>query len=329
MKQMTRFVPVLCAVIALFVQTVSAQQTSFPLDVSVESALVRARPSADAPVSASVFFGDALQAVGRSADGTWLQLQRPAGWINRSVVRLTFDVGALPLTDAVTGVTGSVPIVETGYTVQVIDDRPMYALPDFQSDALATLTINAVLPAIERTPDNQWIQVNYLGTLGWIPVYLAYNPYNVDALPVSPTYAADPNYPTVVIIPPERQLAQIDRLLAYIAVQDALALQLVAYWDQVVNGGIVECAPRSEVVPYYELTEDDLRELPELRSQQRFLRQAADDLNESLAVTAVCGIQVYVDFNGALSNAMNAHVLFRRTRLQMDAARERVLRAAG
>lgn len=329
MKQITIFFLVLCAVIALWVQTVSAQQTGFPLDISVESAFVRALPTADATVTASVFFGDVLQAVGRSADGTWLQLQRPAGWINRSIVRLSFDVGALPLTDTTTGVTGSSPIVDTGYTVQVIDDRPMYALPDFQSQALATLPINAVLPAIERTPDNQWIKVNYLGTLGWIPVYLAYNPYNVDALPVSPTYAADPNYPPVVNIPPERQLAQIDRLLAYIAVQDALALQMVEYWDLLVNGGIVECAPRSEVVAYYAITPDDLRDLPELRPQERFLRQATDDLNESLAVTHVCGIQVYVDFSGALSNAMNAHVLFRRTRLQMDAARERVLGAAG
>jgi hypothetical protein len=329
MKRIGLAFVVLCAVIALRVQAVSGQQTSFPLDVSSDSAFVRALPAADAPVIASVFFGDVLQAVGRSADGTWLQLQRPAGWISRSVVRLSLDIGALPLTDTTTGVTGSSPIVDTGYTVQVIDDRPMYALPDFQAQAVAILAINAVLPAIERTPDNQWIRVNYLGTVGWIPVYLAYNPYNVDALPISPTYAADPNYPPVISIPPERQLAQIDRLLAYLAVQDALALQLVGYWDVVVRGGIVECAPRSEVVAYYTVTPDDVRELPELRPQERFLRQAVDDLNESLAATHVCGIQVYVDFSGARANAMNAHVLFRRTRLQMEAARERVLGAAG
>lgn len=329
MKRMFVSFLVLCALIALWVQAASAQQSGFPLDVSVDSGFVRALPAADAPVIASVFFGDVLQAVGRSADGTWLQLQRPAGWINRSLVRLSFDIGALPLTDTTTGITGTSPIVDTGYTVQVIDDRPMYALPDFQSQPLATPPINAVLPAIERTPDNQWIKVNYLGTLGWIPVYLAYNPYNVDALPVSPTYAADPNYPAIVTIPPERQLAQIDRLLAWIAVQDALALQLVGYWDLVVSGGIVQCTPRSEVVAYYPITPDDLRELPELRPQERFLRRAVDDLNESLAATQVCGIQVYADFEGARANAMNAYVLFRRTRLQMDAARERVLGAAG
>ncbi len=329
MTRITCSFSLLLVLITLCAQTLYAQQTDFPLDVSVDSALVRALPAPDAPVAASVFFGDALQAVGRSADGTWLQLQRPAGWISRSIVRLSFDVGDLPLTDTTTGVTGSSPIIDTGYTVQIIDDRPMRVLPDFQSVELATLPINAVLPAIERTPDNQWIKVNYLGTIGWIPVYLAYNPYDIDALPVSPSYAADPNYPPVVYIPPERQLAQIDRLLAYIAVQDALALQMVEFWDLVVRGGIVECTPRSEVVEYFVITPDDIRDLPELRPQERFLHQAVDDLNESLAATHVCGIQVYVDFYAARSNAINARVLFRRTRLQMEAARERVPQAAG
>lgn len=329
MIRITFLFSLLFMLITLCVQTLYAQQTSFPLDVSVNSAFVRALPATDAPVAGSVFFGDALQAVGRNADGSWLQLQRPVGWINRNVVRLSFDVGALPLTDTTTGVTGGSPIINTGFTVQVIDDRPMRALPNFQSEALATLPLNVVLPAIERTPDNQWIKVNYLGTIGWIPVYLAYNPYNIDALPVSPTYAADPNYPPVIRIPPERQLAQIDRLLGYIAVQDALALQMVQYWDLVVLGGVVECAPRSEVVEYFVITPDDIRELPELRPQERFMHQAVDDLNEALAATHVCGIQVYADFYGARSNAINARVLFRRTRLQMEAARERVLRAAG
>ena len=328
MTRITSIVLLLFTLMTLCLPLVSAQQISFPVDVSAESGFVRALPAADAPVTGSVFFGDALQAVGRSADGTWLQLQRPAGWINRSVVRLTFDVGDLPLTDTTTVVTGSTPIIDTGYTVQIIDDRPVYALPDFQSEALTTLPINAVLPAIERTPNNQWIKVNYLGTIGWIPVYLAHNPYNVDALPVSPTYAADPNYPAVVYVPQERQLAQIDRLLAYITTQDALALEMVQYWDLLVRGGIVECAPRSEVVEYFVITPDDIRELPDLRPQERFMRQATDDLNEALEATQVCGIQVYVDFYGARSNALNARVLFQRTRRQMETARERVLSAA-
>lgn len=48
MKQMPGLLAVLCAVIAQMVQAASPQQIGFPLHVSVESALVRMLPSADA-----------------------------------------------------------------------------------------------------------------------------------------------------------------------------------------------------------------------------------------------------------------------------------------
>ena len=304
---------------------VEAQEAQhYPAQVAVDSAFIRAEPSVDAPAVASVFSGDALRAIGRNVDGTWFEVARPPGWIYRPSLVFTFDPALLPMTDITTGVEGEIPVVDSGFTVQPIDDTVLRIQPERAAQAIADVPIYALLPALERTPDNQWIAVNYRGIVGWLPQFLTRYTFAVADLPVSAAFADDPRYPAVALIPVERQLAQIDRLLAYIEPVDQLANGIANYWNGLRRGQILECQPHTETVPYYAVTLQDLVELPELRQQDRRLREAVDDLNAALALTQTCGIVVTIDFNAAYADAMNARLIFRLVRQRMDALRLRI-----
>lgn len=315
----------LAAFFLIFPAIVDAQEIPyFPVRLAAESAFVRAAPSLDAPAVASVFADDALRAVGRNVDGTWFQVARPEGWIYRASLTYAFDPALLPLTDLTTGVEGETPVVDSGFTVQLIDDAALRARPERAAQAVADIPIYALLPALERTPDNQWILVNYRGHTGWLPQFLARYTFAIADVPISPEFVDDPRYPAVTLIPVERQLAQIDRLLAYIEPLDQLADGVANYWNGLRRGQILECQPHTEVIPYYTITQQDLTELPELRQQDRRLREAVDDLNAALALTQTCGIVVTIDFNAAYADAMNARSIFRLVRGRMDALRLRI-----
>ena len=303
----------------------AAQEMPYlPAQIAVESAFLRAAPSADASSVASVFRGDSLNVVGRNVDGSWFQIARPEGWISRRTLIFTFDPLLLPLTDVTTGVDGETPVVDSGFAVQVIDDTALYVSPERNAAINAEIPIYALLPALERTPDNQWIAVNYRGIIGWLPQFLTRHTFAVSALPISAAYTDDPRYPQVVVIPVETQLAQIDRLLSFIEPLDRLADGIASYWDGLRSGQILECRPFTETLPYYPISDQDRIELPELRQQERLLRQAVGDLNAALLPTQSCGIVISVDFNAAYADANNARTIFRLVRRRMDALRERI-----
>jgi uncharacterized protein YraI len=56
---------------------------------------LRESPSVDAPLVRSLYSGDALTAIGRLADGTWLRL--PEGWVAAELVRSAYDLSLLPV----------------------------------------------------------------------------------------------------------------------------------------------------------------------------------------------------------------------------------------
>lgn len=302
-----------------------AQSTPrFPMRVTVSSAFIRAAPDENADAVSSVYAETALNAVGRNIDGTWIQVEYPDGWINRALVVFSFDIGALPLTDLTTGVTGAIPVIDSGFTLQTIDDAPFRAIPERSSAILATVPMFAALPALERTPDNQWIAVNYRGTVGWLPQHLTRQSFALSELPISPAYADNARYPAVIEIPPEVQLAQLNRLVDWITPKAELSRGIAAYWRGLLNGEVLECRPYAPDQTYYPVTPDDLIELPELRQQERFLRQAIDDLNAALAPTSECGIVVDVDLRGAYARALNANAIFRLVLNRMESLRPRI-----
>lgn len=314
------------ALIPLFFQLTSGEV--FLLRVTAESAFVRAAPDEAAEAVASVFQNQQMRAVGRSADGTWLQVERPSGWISTTVVTFSSEPTALPITDLTTGVTGNTPVIDTGFSTRTIDDAPLYALPDRRSEVLEQLAAYTLLPVQYRTPDNQWLYVNYRGTVGWLPQFLSYNTA-LDSLPVHPDYVNDSRYPAVVRIPPEVQMAQVDRLLAFINPLNDRANALAEYWNGLQNRTVYECQPVPTDALYYRVTAQDIAELPELRQMDSLLREAVDNVNASAALTAECGILYGIDLSGAYADAVSARSILRLIRIRVESIRERIPTAAG
>ncbi len=325
MKRLT-----LLLLLLLLSGAVAAQSDPVPtLQVLADSALIRAAPTEDAAYVASVFANDNLVATGRNIDGTWLEVRRPSqqqnlGWIARNLVLLTFDLGRLPMTDTTTGLTGPVPVTDTGYAVLTIDDLPLYAAPDRDAQILADVPVFLTLPVIARTPDLQWLQVNFRGTTGWVQQFLTRSGADLSAIPISASYASDSRYAAVATIPPEQQLAQVERLLNYIAPIRQTTADVAFYWQQMSQGETVECRPPAGNYAYFVITPQDIVELPELRQQERLLTQAVDDINASIEAMRPCGVYLPRQIRQAYADALNAGGIFDRITTRMDALRMRI-----
>jgi hypothetical protein len=276
------------------------------LTVVVDSAFTRSAPSTDAAPSASLLEGNTLIAIGRNADGTWFEARRPGrtqalGWVARTVVTFTFNVAALPLTDAVTGVSGPVPVVDTGVSAFILQDARLRNAPD--GEQIGSIPNSVVVPVIEREQDNLWIEVNYNGNTGWVARFLTTVTGDLSTVPLQPVKL--PPFP-ILIIPPEVQLAQVKRLRAYIQPRYELAISLGNYWEVLYRGTILPCDPPDFLSSYFAYTHQDSVELPELRRYVPTLQSAVDNLNGSVKTLQRCGVYSAEDISKARGQAFSA-----------------------
>lgn len=319
---------ILALLIACFAIFPTFAQTEFVAQVTVDSAFARRLPHADAAPAASLFQNDSVIAVGRNLDGAWLQVRRPIGttplgWMSRAVLSFTFEIGLLPITDFETGLEGTEPVVDTGFAVLTLGEIAVRPQPDGLAPRLATTEPLLTLPVIDRTPDAQWLRVNYRGIVGWLPQYLISTSQDLEQVPIHPAYSAA--FIELPLIPPEIQLAQIDRLVAYVQPLYDTAAQVAAFWSQLESGATVRCDPITGDFAYYNATPDDIRELPELRRELPSLRLAVDSLNDSVALMQRCGIYLDREISSGYADAINARGIFGAVLTRMEYTREAIL----
>lgn len=183
-------------------------------------AIGRVQPNAAAEELTLLPQGAALTAVGRTADGQWIQVEMPDGnltaWVSRAVVSVTPDIDTLPIdgvapdadADDETPETPETPILlptptpapdsdtetptpdaTTGDVVgeAVVRDilLGVYAEPDSDSENVAFISRNTRLPVSGRNADGDWVQVvTEDGDAGWIPVRSVILNPGINALPV-------------------------------------------------------------------------------------------------------------------------------------------------
>ncbi len=294
--------------ICLLILPAAAQSPS--ATVAVDSAFMRSAPAESAELAGSGYEGEILRVVGRSADGLWLNVHRPptparTAWIRRDLVTFSADLTLLPLTDFVTGVTGPEPLYDTGFAALLTGEAQLRAFPDRFAPSNGVMPVGVVVPILERTPNNFWLKVNYLGTVGWIAEFTSTTAAAFADIPVAPELAGDPAFAAIEIVDPVLQVAQIDRLLAYLGPAYATADSVSLYWQQILRGDTRECLPPADVQPFPVSAADKL-ELPELRRQTSLLDQALEDINVSIAAMHRCGVYVNREVNAAYSSALAA-----------------------
>ncbi len=322
----------LLAFMLLLMPAIAAAQTlpAYPVQVVAESAFIRVAPSVDSAQAASVFANDNLVAVGRNLDGTWLEVRRPAqqnrlGWIARDVLLVTFDVGRIPISDATTGLTGPEPVIDTGFAILTIEDVPLRTAPDRGAETLDVIPVFLTLPVVERTPNLQWLKVNFRGITGWIPQHLTSTSANLNAVPISPEYAGEPRYAAFTTITPEQQLAQIERLRGFVAPIDQAAADVAFYWQLMSQGETLECRPPAGNYADYAMTPQDIVELPELRQQARLLTQAVADINAAIEAMQPCGVYTQLQVRRAYARALSAQGIFRQILHRMENLEARIV----
>ncbi|MBC8100684.1 MAG: hypothetical protein H7Y11_14685 [Armatimonadetes bacterium] len=307
--------PILLLLCFILTTAVHAQtKPDFTVEVEVESAFTKRVPLAGAELAASVFIGERLVAIGRNADGTWLELQRPRGtkigWLVRSFLEYDFDVITLPITDGITGLTGTTLVEETyGVSLTVQYEATLRADANVRSAALTIVPYDVTIPLLELYPDFTWVKVNYLGNIGWIAGYLVRLPENYDAVPVTPGIAGISGI-TIEIIPAEIQLAQVQRLREFVVLRQDIASNLAGFWALVKRGDIVPCEPPGFIKEEYQANYQDYKELPELRRYLPRLNEGIEKLNRSIEILQPCGTYTGPQVDEAYAAAINARIIF-------------------
>lgn len=293
--------------------SIEFEASDFGMRVVVDSLNIRALPTTDSDRVGSVFEGDILYSVGRNVDGTWFEVQRPmrdtrVGWVSREFFSYTFDPTLLPITDLLTGVIGDESVVDTGISAFVLSEAALRDKPNLDSERIGIVKIQTTIPALERTPDNSWVKVNYLGQVGWVAEFLLRVPMGIETLPIAEEFKVIATVP-IRIIPSEVQRTQALRLIAYATPIKVVAGDVAVFWSQLTDGYTIPCNPPATLFGYFEVTQDDLFELPELRGASRLIPTAIDDLNASIAVMWRCGVYTQSEISVAYADAINANAI--------------------
>jgi len=231
------------------------------------------------------------------------------GWIFNEVLKWDFKPELLPLGDLTTGVIGPKPLTSAPeHAVYLLQGPILRERPSRRSYRLMDIPPQLTVPVLERNQDGSWLRVNYLGYEGWI---LAFSGRELpDVLDIPPAPGLPPlETVSVLIIPPEIQQAQIDRLRAFIYARREVAVNMESFWWRVFRGEIMPCNAPEEIT-YYPYTEADVRELPELQRYAPRLATAIDDLKTSREPLLSCGIVSPEMVQTARDSAINARLIF-------------------
>jgi hypothetical protein len=298
-------------------------------EVQVESAFVRVLPLADAEPATSVFEDEILEVVGRNLDGLWFEVRRLGrmtnlGWIFNEMLEWEFSPTQLPLTDLTSGLVGIPVESDPGFAAFALENLNIRRLPLLQSERLGLVPISVTVPVFERNQDGSWLFINYLGVEGWINGYGVSPILNVLDIPMA---MGLPPLPTanIVIIPPQIQLEQVERLRAYTLASRDLANNLASFWFTVFQGQTMPCSPPPFVEEYL-YSGQDVRELPELQRYVPRLGDANYYLNTSIELLTVCGSFDPDVIRIARNSAVNARIIYDATLGLLDNLEENVIR---
>lgn len=160
----------------------------------------RAAPSLTGDVVGFVPNGAVLPAVGRSTDNQWIQVVLPDNqrvWVFRDVVVVSSNIDEAPIVGedgAVVEATATAEPTSPGerngeptLTVRSLLGANVRSAPNNESETLDTVSLGASFPAIGRTEDGAWIQVQLAdNATGWLLATAVELNVDVTTLPVAP-----------------------------------------------------------------------------------------------------------------------------------------------
>jgi uncharacterized protein YraI len=177
--------------------------TGHPLTViSPYNVNIRKDPQVGAEVLATLPFNTEASATGRNETSSWVRVeyQDVEGWTAAWLVLLGGDINGLPVADGTTppppritptptptpeGGKTQPPAPATGITVLAPYRVNIRSAPIVDGTVIDVLPFNAKAAAIGRNAGNNWIQVEYNGTRGWVAGWVVHVSEATSSLPVT------------------------------------------------------------------------------------------------------------------------------------------------
>lgn len=272
-----------------------AQDFGVTITAMRETVFVRIAPAIGHEVIGSLVFGQSMPATGRSPNGQWLRIvfNGAEGWVGSAVVSVSGNPAVLPVNDPITtpfnlgdgpraGASSAsgpaaVRLPESGIRLRagpsrayfVIDNVPRYE----------------IMAATGRSPDGQWIQVNYRGTLGWIGnMYIEWWDGDLDALPLWGIVASAPPAERPQAGPSASREALLTAMLLHINVTANRLDVIEGVWRSIIYSGEYFCrfAEQNAHPQYYIPRPEDLAAYPELDPVIASLNQGLEELGHAI-----------------------------------------------
>jgi uncharacterized protein YraI len=125
---------------------------------------IRSGPGAQFTIVATVPGGSQLPVIGMATDGVWFLVDGAfgRGWVNNEFTVFRGSIDSLPIIhEAAIGII-STPVAK------IADSVILYAAPGVNFGAIGMLNGPVDVPAVARTRDSQWIQLNSSLGFGWV-----------------------------------------------------------------------------------------------------------------------------------------------------------------
>lgn len=159
---------------------------------------IRSAPTVDAEVIKLLPFSTEAEATGRTQNSSWVRVryQEAEGWAAAWLVILNGDINALPVEGGAglppgepaptpTPVAPPAPSPGTGTTVYAPYRVNIRSAPNLAGTVLDLLPFQATADAVGRNAGNNWIQIEYNGTQGWVAAWVVLASENTATLPVT------------------------------------------------------------------------------------------------------------------------------------------------
>ncbi|MEO0562429.1 MAG: SH3 domain-containing protein, partial [Chloroflexota bacterium] len=319
---------------ACLLPVITQAQSTVRIVVDRDFVNIRIVPALGADLVGTANAGTPFTATGRSPDNEWLQIDFAGGeaWVSSVVVTvLEGDIGALPIRDPRTIPYGGTDAPRAGFTdatSDIIGRLPLNGVrvrsgPSVAYVVLADAPRFTEFPLLGRTPNNQWIQVNFDGTLGWVASQFVeiQDNRNIEELPIDGVVA---NQQPLDFDSENEFFGVLRRMRDRLDIAQASLEQIQAIWTDAALGIVPFCGnypsqptsfnlPRAIYAEYFALIDPILNDLnAAFAAHEQSIELLIEACNRPGSQAALISIPVTTGGLELANSADNAYVGLRR-----------------
>jgi uncharacterized protein YraI len=255
---------------------------------------IRSAPTTRAPSLQVIPRNTTILLLGRTADGSWLQVQYKSviGWVTVFYVASNDDFSLLPVTDATDPnvvprpeeqvVAPDGTIVKTGELIifSPSTEVNVRVLPDEAAPLLGRLAPNQRATVRLLDPTRLWGQIDFEGQQGWVALYVV--AVYGDIRTVAVLGVPDSGWELPIETSPVFSLEQrqiVANASAHLGRYIGAASDLVGIFSNAVNSGFIACGPVPAFLRPYRPFRTDYARVPELEPIVTNMNLAFDQIN--------------------------------------------------